>query len=243
MRIKTNNFDIYLMNADGSNHVRLTNTPRANNKEPDWQSVPNSTVNPIDDSRSFVHQHYFDFLNREPDQGGWDYWTARIAECGNDPLCVHQRRIEVSGAFFMELEFQETGYVVYRLHRAAHGLISTCFGPEEALCSDTCLAPCEPRSRAKVVHSQFVMDRAQLVGGPDVVQNAMNFANSFVQRPEFNQAYPDAMTPSDFVNKLFDAANLTGSANVSHRQAHAGSRSCAELLVSLVGLLPSLFIT
>jgi len=28
-------------------------------------------ANPIDDSRTFIRQHYLDFLTREPDQGGW----------------------------------------------------------------------------------------------------------------------------------------------------------------------------
>ncbi|MGI9068860.1 MAG: SBBP repeat-containing protein, partial [Pyrinomonadaceae bacterium] len=31
--------------------------------------------NPIDDQRQFVRQQYLDFLNREPDGPGWDFWT------------------------------------------------------------------------------------------------------------------------------------------------------------------------
>jgi hypothetical protein len=190
-----------------------------------------SVTNPIDDAQFFVRQHYLDFLSREPDQDGWDYWNARITECGNDPLCVHQRRIGVSGAFFVELEFQETGYVVYRLHRAAYGVISSCFGEEGE--------PCELRSRTNVASSQFFADRAQLVGGPGLPQSTINFANNFVQRPEFRQEYPEAMTPSDFVNKLFDTANLTGSANVPYRQAAIealtnGSKTRAQVLLEVI---------
>ncbi|HKZ80549.1 MAG TPA: DUF4214 domain-containing protein [Pyrinomonadaceae bacterium] len=196
-----------------------------------YNASADSVTNPIDEAQFFVRQHYLDFLNREPDQGGWDYWNARITECGNDWLCVHQRRIGVSAAFFVELEFQETGYVVYRLHRAAYGVSTACFGGEGE--------PCELRSRANLDHSQFVTDRAQLVGGAGLPQSTINFANNFVQRPEFRQEYPEAMTPSDFVNKLFDTANLTGAANVQHRQAAIealtnGSKTRAQVLLDVI---------
>src|SRR5437870_342504 len=59
---------------------------------------------------------------------------------------------------------------------------------------------------------------AQLVGGSGLPQSTINFANNFVQRTEFKTAYPDAMTPNQFVNKLFDTASLTGSANAALRQ-------------------------
>jgi hypothetical protein len=229
------NVEIFVINADGSGLMQLTDTG-GYEAHPAWQPLaPEACPNPIDCAEFFVHQHYLDFLNREPDQGGWDYWTARITECGNDPLCVHQRRIDVSGAFFVELEFQETGYVVYRLHRAAYGeVITLCIGGVDLEGN-----PCEPRSRANITRSQFLTDRAQLVGGPDLPQSTINFANSFVQRPEFKQAYPEAMTPSDFVNKLFDTANLTGSANASLRQMAIdaltnGSKTRAQVLLDLI---------
>jgi len=198
-----------------------------------------SITNPIDDSQSFVRQHYLDFLNREPDQGGWDYWTSQITGCGGDPLCVHQRRIDVSAAFFIEHEFQQTGYVVYRLHRAAVGVTRSCSGSEEVQCSDTCTAPCFPQTRAKLVHAQFVTDRAQLVGGPGLPQNTIDFANAFVQRPEFKELYPDSMSPPDFVNTLFDTADLTGAANFPHREAAIaaltnGSKTRAQVLLDII---------
>jgi uncharacterized repeat protein (TIGR01451 family) len=159
-----------------------------------------SATNPIDDARTFVRQQYRDFLNREPDQGGWDYWTNEITRCGADVSCIHQRRIGVSGSFFVEQEFQETGYVVYRFHRAAFGTW-----------------PGAP-NRANLTFSKFLSDRGQLVGGPGLPQSTINFANNFILRAEFKAAYPEAMTPTEFVNKLFDTANLTGAANSALRQ-------------------------
>src|SRR6266567_4400320 len=59
-------------------------------------------TNPIDDAPNFVRQHYHDFLNREPDQAGGDYWTGQITQCGNDQTCLRNKRIDVSNAFFYE---------------------------------------------------------------------------------------------------------------------------------------------
>jgi hypothetical protein len=36
-------------------------------------------------------------------------------------LCIHQRRIGTSGAFFIENKFQQTGSFIYRLYEAALG--------------------------------------------------------------------------------------------------------------------------
>jgi len=78
-----------------------------------------SNTIPIDDAQFFVRQHYLDFLNREPDFGGLAYWTDRITQCGFDARCIHERRIAISAAFFIELEFQETGYYVYRFYKSS----------------------------------------------------------------------------------------------------------------------------
>jgi Zn-dependent metalloprotease len=59
----------------------------------------------IDDPRFFVRQHYLDFLNREPDQGGWDFWTGQITQCGADAACVARKRTDVSLAFMYSTEF------------------------------------------------------------------------------------------------------------------------------------------
>lgn len=62
-------------------------------------------ANPIDEARFFVRQHYVDFLNREPDPPGWDFWTDNITKC-HDPArrppvqtlmeCVHRQRVTTS---------------------------------------------------------------------------------------------------------------------------------------------------
>src|SRR4051812_35268898 len=39
-------------------------------------------TNPIDDATFFVRQHYLDFLNREPDTAGLNFWVNEIESCG-----------------------------------------------------------------------------------------------------------------------------------------------------------------
>jgi hypothetical protein len=73
-------------------------------------------ANPIDDSRNFVRQHYHDFLNREPDEPGLNFWTNEIEQCGADAQCREVKRVNVSAAFFLSIEFQQTGYFVRRLY-------------------------------------------------------------------------------------------------------------------------------
>ena len=72
--------------------------------------------NPIDVSSFFVRQQYRDFLNRDGDQAGIDFWTEQISSCGGNTGCVEVRRINASAAFFLSIEFQQTGYLVERTY-------------------------------------------------------------------------------------------------------------------------------
>jgi hypothetical protein len=44
--------------------------------------------NPIDQAGSFVREHYIDFLNREPDTSGFNFWTSEITSCGANQSCI-----------------------------------------------------------------------------------------------------------------------------------------------------------
>ncbi len=178
-----------------------------------------AALNPLDDATFFVSQQYRDFLAREPDASGFTYWTGQITSCGTSANCIHFRRIGVSAAFFVELEFQQTGSVIYRLYRASYGTL-----------------PGAP-SRANVSYTQFRLDRSQLVGGPQLPQSTLDFANRFVVRTEFTQAYPASQTPTEFVNKLFDTASLTPF-TAERQQAIAaltnGTKTRAQVLLDLI---------
>jgi parallel beta-helix repeat protein len=145
---------------------------------------PESVTNPNDDAQNFVYQQYHDLLNREPDAGGLAFWTGQITQCGNDLNCINTKRKDLSAAFYIELEFQETGYFVYRMQKATFG--------------------------AQPSYVRFMADRSRIQAGPQLEQSKQAFAVEWVRRPEFKAAYPDAQPVDQFVNKLYDAAGLVG---------------------------------
>jgi hypothetical protein len=168
-------------------------------------------VNPIDTASFFVRQHYIDFLNREPDDAGLAFWTNQITECQQPgATCSAEiRRINVSAAFFLSIEFQETGYLVYRTYRAAFGNINGTPVP--------------------LTFNEFLPDAQQIGSGVQVgvgdwqaklEANKVAFLLNFVSRPRFATAYPTTMTPAQFVDILFSTAGVTPSA--SDRNAAIG---------------------
>ncbi len=75
----------------------------------------------IDYEPFYVRQQYRDFLGRDPDEAGHGFWTQEIEKCMGDAACREVKRINVSGAFFLSIEFQETGYYAVRVQRVAFG--------------------------------------------------------------------------------------------------------------------------
>jgi hypothetical protein len=76
--------------------------------------------NAIDTVDFFVRQHYLDFLSREPDQSGFNFWIDQILACGGDAGCRERRTINVSAAYFLSIEFMNTGGLVDGLYRASY---------------------------------------------------------------------------------------------------------------------------
>jgi hypothetical protein len=109
-------FTVNLSNATGANLVSPATAIVLVN---DNEAVDGS--NPIDQAGAFVRQQYVDFLNREPDSAGLAFWSNEITSCGNEQTCIDGKRVNVSAAFFLSIEFQETGYLVYRSYKAAYG--------------------------------------------------------------------------------------------------------------------------
>ena len=68
-----------------------------------------------------MRQQYRDFLNREPDASGWDFWINNITGCTPKPSCIQTQRTNTSAAYFLSVEFQQTGYWVERMYKAAYG--------------------------------------------------------------------------------------------------------------------------
>jgi Tol biopolymer transport system component len=139
-------------------------------------------VNPIDLAPNFVRQQYLDLLSREPDAAGFAFWVNQITSCNSDLACVAARRQAVSAAFFIEQEFQQSGFFVYRLYQASLSR--------------------QPRYR------EFIQDRPRIVAS-NLAGSQAALADDFVMRDEFMARYPAGLTNTEFVNRLFDAAGLT----------------------------------
>src|SRR6185369_16973597 len=50
-------------------------------------SDDSATGNPLDLTGFFVRQQYLDFLGREPDADGFNFWVNNIDKCGSDNDC------------------------------------------------------------------------------------------------------------------------------------------------------------
>jgi len=155
------------------------------------------TTNPLDnaDARFFVRQHYSDFLSRNPDSSGYDYWSGQISQCGSDAACRRIKYTDVSNAFFFEQEFQQTGSYVYRLYRAAFGNNQPFPNPNPD--------PAHPGEERKFPsYTPFMRDRAQVRGGSQLAQLQLDLANAFVARGEFTTKYPTNLTAAGFVDAV-----------------------------------------
>jgi hypothetical protein len=156
----------------------------------DNDTAPPSS-NPTDNARVFVNQHYLDFLSREPDANGLDFWTNQITSCGNNIPCLEIRRINVSAAFYLSIEFQQTGYLVYRIYKTAYGNL--------------------PGAPVPIRLSDFLPDTQEIGQGVVVgvgdwqakLENNKNaFVAAFVMRSRFTTAYPQSLTAAQFVDML-----------------------------------------
>ena len=170
------------------------------------------TSNPIDNREFFVRQHYLDFLNREPDTDGFHFWIERIqAACDaqpSQPDCIDQR-VNVSGAFFLSIEFLETGYFVHRLHKASFGSLPH-FVP---FLRDT-----QETGRDVVV--------GRLGWQLQLEQNKQRLLAEWVGRPGFKAKY-DALTNEQYVDAL--NLNTGNSLTLAERNTLVAGLNAASL--------------
>lgn len=140
--------------------------------------------------------HYLDFLGREPDEAGFNFWSDQISSCGiDDSDCAERRRINVSAAYFLSTEFQQTGGLVNALYRASFG-----------------------RSPA---YAEFIPDAGAIAGEvvvgregwqDQLATNKRDFVAEFVQRAEFREAY-GGLTNDCFVDALLAQRGVTFSSS------------------------------
>jgi hypothetical protein len=176
----------------------LTGPPNPRNR---FSVANNCTSNMIDNAEFFVRQHYADFLNRTPDASGLAFWVNQITSCGGDQTCIELKRINVSAAFFLSTEFEQTGYLAYRTYKAAYDNI--------------------PGAPVPLTFAEFMPDTKSLSQNVVVNQpgweaqlesNKAAYFLVFVSRLRFRNDYPTTMTPAEFVDRLFLRAGVTPTA-------------------------------
>jgi len=188
--------DAYLEGSE-SFTVGLSNPQGVNNGTPSTASITimdndfaPSSLNPADDPAFYVGQFYIDFLNREPDPSGLNFWINEITSCGSDANCLSIKRVNVSAAYFLSIEFQQTGYMVYLMQKASFGNL--------------------PRYRAFIGNTQEI-GRGVIIGTPGaealLEANKAAFIEEWVNSPEFKALY-EGMTEQEFVDALFKNAGI-----------------------------------
>jgi hypothetical protein len=169
-------FTVVLSNPSGGFFTGSGSALTATIKDNDTAAA---TINPIDNAQFFVRQQYLDFLNREPEPAGLAYWSNEINKCGADSACINRRRVEVSAAFFLSNEFQETGYFVYRLYKAAF----------------------DGATGSRPTYLEFMHDRSRLLAGPNLEALKTALVSDIIARQEFINIYGN-LTNAEYVDRL-----------------------------------------
>jgi hypothetical protein len=153
--------------------------------------LDDESPNPLDETAFFVRQHYLDFLGREPDASGLAFWINNIESCGANTQCREVKRIDTSAAFFLSIEFQETGYVVHRFYKASFNRPPT---------FDEYLPDLTVIREGVVVGQPGASDRLEA--------NKRLFAEQWVNRVAFKQTY-GGLNEMQYVDKLLSNAGVT----------------------------------
>ncbi len=195
----TETFTITLSNGTGQALLGNPSTTTVSIIDDPIETGPN----PIDFNDIFVGQHYHDFLARQGDASGQPFWESQISVCGSNQACIDDRRTNVSAAFFLSIEFQQTGYFVIRAHKGAFG-----------------------NSKSNPRYLTFMRDQRRVGEGVIVGNtgwqalldaNRQAFLEEFVSRSEFVAAFPQGVNVFTYVDTLF--ANEGVTPTTSERQA------------------------
>ena len=159
--------------------------------------------NANDDTDAFVRQQYRDFLNREADSAGLAFWTGEINNCTPKPQCSDLKRINVSAAFFLSIEFQTTGNLVRNFYVVALNRPATNNMPAFA----------EFERDTQAMQRGLIVDPNNNAWETVLNNNRDAFMREFVTRAEFVGLYPTTDTPTQYVDKLYLHAGITPTAD------------------------------
>jgi Tol biopolymer transport system component len=225
-KIIFSNGDLLVMNPDGSGLTNITNTDGKSEWSPSWQplSLP-AVVNPIDDPQFFVRQQYRDFLNREPEPAGLQFYLDILNGCQPaDAECIKYTRGALSANFFRSPEFGRKGAYVANLFNIVIGQ-----RPK------TVAELNDPTKVERPHYGEFMADLATLSTLNDdpvlTDQKKEQLTSAWLARTEVESILPSSLSNQQFVQKLESIAGVT-LANESTLIANLnnGSQTRAQVL-------------
>jgi hypothetical protein len=201
------NRDIFVADSSGTGVTNLSNHP-ARDADPAWGRVALSATscpNPIDCAEIFIRQQYLDFLGREPEPEGLQFYMDILNGCQpSDTECIKYTRGALSANFFRSPEFQRKGSYVMYLYMVSIG--------------QRPVTPSELSDSTKVDrphYSEFFADLGSISTPNDdptlTETKKAALADAWMQRAEIQALYPPVptMTNAQFVQKLLDTAGVT----------------------------------
>jgi subtilisin family serine protease len=186
-----------------------------------WNIWSPTNANPIDNHQFFIWTQYADFLNREPDNGGLQFYVNILNGCGPDPECLRATRGALSANFFRSPEFGgRGGYVA--------NLFNIVFGQRPKTVAELS----DPTKVERPHYPEFTTDLGTLTGtDAEVNFKKSQLAAAWLGRAEVQAILPNSLTNQQFVQKLESTAGVT-LANESTLIANLnnGSQSRAQVL-------------
>jgi subtilisin family serine protease len=195
-----------------ANLDRLTNTINGTTTDPNGNQItvasPNrflwniwvpTSANPIDNPHFFFWTQYADFLNREPDNGGLQFYLNILNGCApSDTECIRATRGALSANFFRSPEFgQRGGYVA--------NLFNIVIGQRPKTVAELS----DPTKVERPHYAEFTADLAFL-SGTDAEANFKKgqLAAAWLGRAEVQAILPNSLSNQQFVQKLESIAGV-----------------------------------
>lgn len=187
---------------------------------------PPTCANPIDCADFFIRQQYLDFLNREPEPEGLQFYLDLLNRCHpSDAECIRFIRGVVSANFFRSPEFQRKGnYVMY--------LYLVSIGQRPVTAAELHLKN-DPALNDRPNYQEFMTDLASISTPNDdpvlTEQKKNDLANNWMTRPQIVSIY-GSLSNAQFVQKLIDVSGVTPANQNWVADLNAGTRTRAQVL-------------
>ena len=162
-----------------------------------------ATANPIDCANFFIRQQYLDFLEREPEPDGLQFYLGILNGCSPvDSECIKYTRGALSGNFFRSPEFGRKGAYVANLFNIVIGQ-----RPKN-------VAELNDLTKVERPHyGEFMADLAMLSTPNDdpglTDQKKDQLASAWLARSEVQTILPSSLSNQQFVQKLKSTAGVS----------------------------------